>query len=131
LLGGQIQFSFLPPGNTVAHVRAGKLKAIAVPGDQRLKSLPQTPTFSEAGMPGFEVKSWIAMFAPAATPKSIVDRLSAEIAKAVMMPEARDRLAGQGHEPFPKTPEQFGAYLKAEMARVDKVVKAADIKFDP
>lgn len=131
LLGGQIQFSFQPPGNTVAHVRAGKLKAIAVPGDQRLKSLPQTPTFAEAGMPGFEVKSWIAMFAPAATPKAIVDRLAAEIAKAVALPEVHERLAGQGHDPFPKSPEQFGAYLKAEMARVDKVVKAANIKLDP
>jgi tripartite-type tricarboxylate transporter receptor subunit TctC len=130
LLGGQVQFSFQPPGNALPHIKAGKLKAIAVPGDHRIAALPQVPTFAEAGMPGFEVRSWIGMLAPAATPKPIINRLSTELGKILKMPETRDKLALQQHEPFFKPPEQFGEFIKAEMGRVGKVVKAANIKLD-
>jgi tripartite-type tricarboxylate transporter receptor subunit TctC len=131
LLGGQVQFSFQPPGNALPHIKAGKLKAIAVPGDHRVPALPQAPTFAEAGMPGFEVRSWIGMLAPAATPRAILDRLSTELDKILKMPETGDKLVLQQHEPFFKPPGQFGEFIKAEMDRVGKVVKAANIKLEP
>jgi len=131
LLGGQVQFSFQPPGNVLQYVRSGKLKAIAAPGQTRLRALPDVPTFAESGMPGFEVKSWIGILAPARTPKPIIDKLSTDIANILKMPDTREMLINQQHEPFITTPEQFAAFIKAEMERVEKVVKTANIRIEP
>jgi tripartite-type tricarboxylate transporter receptor subunit TctC len=130
LLGGQVHFSFQPPGNVMEHIRNGKLKAIAAPGETRLRALPQLPTFAESGLPGFEVKSWIGLLAPAATPKMIVNKLSTEIAAILKMPDTRDKLLKQEHEPMIMNPEQFAAFIRAEMARVERVIKSANIKIE-
>jgi tripartite-type tricarboxylate transporter receptor subunit TctC len=130
LVGGQVHFSFQPPGNVLQHVRSGKLKAIAAPGQSRLPSLPNVPTFAEAGLPGFEVKSWIGILAPAATPKAIVSRLGAEIANIIKMPDTRDKLLRQEHDPMILGPEEFAAFIRADMARVARIIKTANIKIE-
>jgi tripartite-type tricarboxylate transporter receptor subunit TctC len=130
LVGGQVHFSFQPPGNVLQHVRSGKLKAIAAPGQARLPSLPNVPTFAEAGLPGFEVKSWIGILAPAATPKAIVSRLGAEIANIIKMPDTRDKLLKQEHDPMVLGPEEFAAFIRADMARVARIIKTANIKIE-
>jgi tripartite-type tricarboxylate transporter receptor subunit TctC len=130
LVGGQVHFSFQPPGNVIPHIKSGKLKAIAAPGATRLSALPDVPTFAEAGMPGFEVKSWIGILAPAATPKPIIGKLSTEVEKILKMPDTRDKLLKQEHEPMYLNPEQFAAFIQLEMARVAKVVKSANIKIE-
>jgi tripartite-type tricarboxylate transporter receptor subunit TctC len=114
----------------IPFIRSGKLKAIAAPGQTRLSGLPEVPTFAEAGLPGFEVKSWIGVLAPAATPKAIVNKLSAEIGRIVAMPDTRDKLLKQEHEPMILDSEQFAAFIKSEMARIGKIVKTANIKIE-
>ena len=130
LLGGQVHFSFQPPGNVLAHIKSGKLKAIAARGAARLPSLPQVLTFAEAGLPGFEVKSWIGILAPAATPKVTINKLSMEVARILKMPDTREQLLKQEHEPFISDPEQFAAFMKLEMTRVARIVKTANIKIE-
>ena len=98
--------------------------------DQRSPALPQVPTFTEAGLPGFDVKFWHGVLAPAGTPKAIIDKLSAEIARILNMADIKEKLASQGATPFVSTPEQFGALMKADYARYAKVIKTANIKLE-
>ncbi len=128
LLGGQVQISFQPQSTVTAHVKSGKLKAIGIPGAARSATLPQVPTFAEAGLPGFTVSSWGGILAPAGTPKAITDKLSAEVGRILAMSDIREKLAAQGQEPFVSTPEQFASMIKDEMTRVAKLVKIANIK---
>lgn len=130
LVGGQVQLSFQPPGNVLSYVTSGRLRAIAAPGEARLTSLPDVPTFAEAGLPGFIVKSWIGILAPAATPSAIVNKISADVARILALPDTRDKLMAQGHDPYILNPEQFAAWIKAEMGRVAKVVKEANIRIE-
>jgi len=130
LLGGQVQFSFQPPSNVLAHIKSGRLRIIAIPNDARLAVLPDAPTFAEAGMPGFEVKSWTGVLAPANAPKAIIDKLSAEIGTILALPDIRQKMLDQGIDPYSCTPEQFGALMKAEVARVANTVKIANIKLE-
>jgi len=130
LIGGQVQVLFTTPINVLPHIMSGKLKAIAVSGETRLAALPQVPTFAEAGLPGYDVKGWNAILAPAGTPKNIVERLSVEIGKIVRMPEIKERFDSMGVAPFVSTPEQFGAMMKAETAKWAKVIKTANIKLE-
>ena len=130
VIGGQVQLTFSNPINIVAHIKGGKLKGLAISGAKRSSVLPQVPTFTEAGLPGFEASLWHGVLAPAGTPKGIIDKLSVEIARILAMPEIREKLASQGTEPFTTTPEQFGALLKAELARYTKVIKTANIKME-
>lgn len=130
LLGGQVQLYFSPPINLLPQIKAGKLKAIAISGQSRLSALPQVPTFSEAGLPGFDAKFWQGVLAPAGTPKPIVDKLSSEIARILAMPDISEKLASQGAAPFISTPEQFAALIKADMARYAHVIKTANIKLE-
>jgi tripartite-type tricarboxylate transporter receptor subunit TctC len=88
------------------------------------------PTFTDAGLPGFNAKNWFGVLAPAGTPKAIVDKLSNEIARILALPDIRERLVSQGMEPFISTPEQFGALLKADYALYGKIIKAANIKLE-
>jgi len=130
LLGGQVQFSFQPPGNVLAHIRNGKLKAIAVPLEARLAALPQVPTFAEAGMPGFIVRSWIGILAPARTPRPVIDKIAGDVAKVLKMPDTRELLLKQEHDPMILGPDAFAAFIAKEMERVGRIVKTADIKID-
>ena len=130
LLGGQIQLFFSTPSSMVSYVKSGKLKAVAVTGDTRLSALPNVPTLTESGLSDFDVKGFRGVLAPLATPKVIIDKLAAEIARILTMPDVKEKLASQGMEPFISTPEQFAARMKSDMAKYAQVIKAANIKFE-
>jgi len=123
LLAGQVQlmFSTMPPA--LPHVRAGKLKALAVTSAQRSHTTPELPTIAESGLPGFEAITWYGMATPAGTPKPIVARLNSEVLKLLRLPDVRERMLSQGTEPAGTTPEQFAAYIRAETAKWAKVIK--------
>ncbi len=128
LMGGQVQFHFNTPLNLTPHIKGGKLKAIAVTGKARLASLPQVPTFTEAGLPGLDVREWMGVVAPAGTPKPIVDKLSTEIGKILDTPEVKDAVAKFGMAPIVSTPEQMAALLQADLTKFAMIVKTANIK---
>lgn len=129
LMANDVQMHITPPAIFIPAVKAGKIKALAVGGETRLPSLPQVPTFAEAGLPAYQLKGWYAILAPAATPRNaVIDRLSGEINKALATPELRDRLMSQEMQPFINTPDQFSALIKSETAKFDRIVKTANIK---
>ena len=130
LIGGQVQLYFHSLPSAIPHIKSGKLKPIAVSGENRSPVLPGVPTFSEAGLPGYQATFWHGVLAPAGTPKELIDKLSGEFAKILAMPDIKEKLAGQGVEPFFSTPDQFAALIKADIAKFAKVIKAANIKLD-
>ena len=130
LMGGHIQMFYSVPINVIGHVRSGKLKAIAVTGENRIKALPQMPTFAEAGLPGFDVKTWTGVLAPAGTPKAIVDKLSDEIGALLAKTETRDKLDALGMVAGYRNSPAFGALIQSEIAVYAKVIKAANIRID-
>ena len=131
MLGGQVDFAFAVAPDALAHVKAGKLRAIGVTGAKRAAPLPDVPTLAEAGVPGYEATAWFGYLAPAGTPREIIDRLNAEIAKALESPDVRERLAPGGLSELPGgTPERFGAFIKTEIAKWSKVVKESGAKID-
>ena len=126
VMGGQAQLSFQTPATVLGNVKAGKLKALAISGETPFAD-PKVPTFTQAGLPGFDVELWYGLLAHGGTPKNIVDRLSSEIAKILAMPDFREKVAAQGLEVFVSTPEQYGALLRGESEKFARVVKAAGI----
>lgn len=130
LMGGQVHFMLAIPTNVLAQVKTGRLRAIAVTGETRLRSLPHIPTFTEAGVPGISLKTWHGVGAPAGTPKALLAKLSAEIGRLVALPETREKLDVQGFDPFYNDPEQTMAMLRAELAKFDKLIKAANIRVE-
>ena len=128
LMAGQVQVFFNSPSSTLPYVQQGKLKAIAVTGEKRMPALPKVPTFTESGLPNFDVKSWHGILAPPGTPKAIVDTIANQVAKILAMPDTIEQLASFGLGPFISTPEQFAAMMKSENERYGKVIKAAGIK---
>jgi tripartite-type tricarboxylate transporter receptor subunit TctC len=130
LLGGQINMMFATMPTVLPHVKSGKLKSLAVIGARRSTALPELPTLAEAALPGFEVNNWIALFAPAGTPREIVARLNAEVLKIMQSPEIQQRLPADGARFLPTTPEEFGAFVKSEIAKWAPVLKAAGVKAD-
>jgi len=128
LIGGQVQFMFPNLTAAMPQMKSGKLRALAVTGVQRSQTVPDLPTMQEAGVPGYSVTSWYALFAPGGTPGDILKRLNAETVKAMSAPDMKDRLAGEGAEPSTGTPAQLTAFLKEEIAKWGKVIKAAGIK---
>jgi len=130
LIAGQVQLMFETTVGALPHVRSGKVRALAVSTAKRSAAAPELPTVAESGVPGFDATAWIAMFAPAGTPREIVARLNAEINKGLATQEMRDRLIGLGADPVGGTPEEFGATLKGELAKWAKVVKESGAKID-
>jgi len=128
LLAGQVQLASMGLPVAVPHVQSGKLKAIAVTGAARSPLLPDVPTVSEAGLPGFEVTSWYGVFGPAGLPADIVAKLNSEIGSAVTAAEVKERLAALGAEPSVKSPDQFGRYVRQEITKWAKVVKDSGAK---
>ena len=128
LMAGQVQVFFNSPSSTLPYVQQGKLKAIAVTGEKRMTALPKVPTFTEPGLPNFDIKSWHGILAPPGTAKPIVDTIANEVAKILAMPDTIEQLASFGLGPFISTPEQFAAMMKSENERYGKVIKAAGIK---
>jgi tripartite-type tricarboxylate transporter receptor subunit TctC len=128
LLGGQIQMMFNNLAPSVAQVKAGKLRALAVTGEKRSSAAPDVPTMAEAGYPGVVFNLWVGLFAPVGTPADIIAKLNAETVKAGQSREVRERLAGEGTEPYTTSPSQMADIMRNETATWAKVVKAADIK---
>jgi tripartite-type tricarboxylate transporter receptor subunit TctC len=129
LLAGQILLGFDTLAS-LAHVKAGRLKALAISTAARSPLLPDVPTVAEAGVPGYETSSWNGIVLPAGTPKSIVLRLNAEIFKALAIADVRDRMQANGNTPKPTTPEAFGAIIRQERARWGKVLRDAGIQVE-
>jgi tripartite-type tricarboxylate transporter receptor subunit TctC len=128
VLSGEVTFGF---GNLVSlmpHVQSRQLRALAVTSAKRIAAAKDLPTVAEAGLKGYEYVTWYGVLAPAATPKEIVARLSAELAKIVRQPDMRERLSGEGGEAVGSTPEEFAAYLKTEMESSAKLVKIANLR---
>jgi tripartite-type tricarboxylate transporter receptor subunit TctC len=126
-MAGRLSFTFDSAAIQLPQVRTGKIKAIAVTGARRLASLPDVPTVSESGFPGFEYWSWMGICAPGGTPKDIVSRLNRTIVAILGTPQAREWFAAQGGEPKGDTPEEFAAFIKLEYEKWGKVVRAAGI----
>jgi tripartite-type tricarboxylate transporter receptor subunit TctC len=129
LLGGQTAMIFATMPTVLPHVRAGKLRALAVLGASRAPALPDVPTMGES-VPGFEVSNWIGLFGPAGMPPAIVARLNTEVQKIMRSPEIEKRLESEGAKFVPMTPEQFAAFQKAEIAKWAKTIKDANIKVE-
>jgi tripartite-type tricarboxylate transporter receptor subunit TctC len=128
LLAGTVKLTIDPPNTYISHVKAGKLKALAVTGKNRLRSLPDVPTFAEQGMPEFDARTWYGLLAPAGTPSEVVHKISASVNEILALPEMKDKLAALELETLPSSPEQFQAYLRTETEKFTRVVKAANIK---
>ena len=128
MLSGRTQMSFLSGGSVSAQMRSQKLRALAVASPTRSKLTPELPTMIESGVPGFVVTQWHALLAPRGTPRPIVDRLYAEVAKAVARPEVASRLALDGTEPVASSPKDFAVFLRAERDQWAKVVQTAKIQ---
>ncbi len=130
LISGQVQLFFLGVISAQSQIKGGRLRAIGVTGAKRSKALSEVPTVAESGVPGFEVVSWYGFFAPAGTPRAIVMRVNADVKKVLALPDMQERFTAEGADVSPGTPEQFAAYIKDEMAKWAKVVKASGAKPD-
>ncbi len=128
LLGGQIQLVFATAATAVPQIKAGKIRGIAATTLARASVMPELPTIAESGLPGFDANNWYGIVVPARTPKTIIARLNAETVKALNAPDLKALFQTQGLDPAPGTPEQFGAYIKSEIARWAKIIKAAGAK---
>lgn len=130
LLGAQVDLTFGTPPPYMPFIQSGKLRALAVTGTTRVSSLPGVPTAAEAGLPKLDATSWFGVFAPAKTPKPIIDKLTAEIAKVMATPAFKQKAAGLGATGDYLNPQQLTDYSKSELARWAQVVKAAKIEAD-
>ena len=130
LISGQVQVMFDNLPSSLPQIKAGKLRAIAVTSLKRAPALPDVPTISESGLPGFEASSWFGVLAPAGTPPAVITRLNAEVDKWLQTPEAKEQLLAQGAQAAGDTPEQFAAFIRSETGKWAKVVKASGAKVD-
>lgn len=130
LFSGQVSLQFTSMPAVLPHVKTGKLKGIAVGSPKRSPAAPDIPTVAEAGVPGFEYVAWYGLFAPAATPQGIISQINTQVVKALSDRDLSQRLASQGAEPSPGTPEGLAKYLREDHERWKKVIKAANIRLD-
>jgi tripartite-type tricarboxylate transporter receptor subunit TctC len=129
LISGNVTFMFANSLSVLPHVQSGRLRALAVTSIKRTATTPALPTLAET-YPGFESATWFALFAPAGTPREIIMRLNAAVNKAVQMPDVREKFVAQGAETLSGSPEQVAAYVKSEVAKWAKVVKASGAKVE-
>ncbi|MBI4190594.1 MAG: tripartite tricarboxylate transporter substrate binding protein [Betaproteobacteria bacterium] len=129
-MSGEVDLVISSTASVVALVKSGKLRAIAVTGLRRFSELPEIPTVSEAGVPGYAVNGWYGILAPAGTPRDIINKLNAEIAKAVQHPATKERYASMGVEPVTGSPQEFGALLRSETEKWSRVIKSAGVRLD-
>jgi tripartite-type tricarboxylate transporter receptor subunit TctC len=128
LLGGQVALMAPNLLTALPHIKAGKLRALGVTSARRSDALPEVPALAEAGLPGYEASQWYGVLAPAGTPPQIVSRLHAEIVRALREPDVKDRLAADGAEAVGSSPEEFAAFIRAELAKWAQVASAAGIR---
>jgi tripartite-type tricarboxylate transporter receptor subunit TctC len=130
VLAGQVQVFISTPPSVMGHVLSGKLKALAVTGKTRHPQLPQVPTASEAGLPGFELESWVALYVASGTPKEVVQKLSQEVKRSMEAPDTKQRADAAGVEVRYLTPENTTKLLERDTISWAKAIKAGNIKFD-
>lgn len=130
VLGGQIPLGVVDVPSALSNVKAGKIKALAVTTSRRISVAPEIPTFTEAGVPGYESIGWFGAVAPAGTPAPIISRLNAEMAAALAAPEVRERVLAAGVEPLTDTPQEFAAFIRAENRKWAEVIKSAKVKVE-
>jgi tripartite-type tricarboxylate transporter receptor subunit TctC len=130
LIGGRIQLMFDNLASSLAQMRAGKVRALAVTTAKRTSLAPELPTIAESGLPGFDVSTWFGVFAPAKTPQPVVDRLYTEFTRALAMPEVREKMVNLGAEPVGSRPAEFAAYIRSEAEKYARVIKASGAKAD-
>ncbi len=128
LMAGNVQVLIVSLPSVTGQMKSGRLRALGVTSAKRTSYMPELPTIAESGLPGYESSLWWGMFAPAKTPKPVIDRLNAEVHKAIASPEMKKLYVEFGAEPAPTTPEAFSAMVKTEIAKWAKVVKDANIK---
>jgi len=127
LFGEALDFAWANPSTARSHMQAGKMKALAIAGTRRLSTLPSVPTFTEQGFHGFDIDSWIGVYAPAKTPQPVVDAWVAALREITAMPDVAARLTGFGLEPLGSTPMQFADRYKADYPRIAELIKAAGV----
>ncbi len=130
LIGGQITFMFADALAAAPQMKAGKLRGLAVSSPKRFALVPDLPTIAESGVPGFSAVGWTGLLAPAGTPQPIVRKLNSEVVRVLPLPEVKDKLAGDGSEFGKNTPEEFSVFIKQEIAKWAKVVKASGARAD-
>ena len=128
VISNQVQVHFSGVSIVLPHIKSGRMRALAVPSARRSPLLPEVPTMAEAGVPGFEWRTWAAIGVPVGTPKAIVERLTVEVVKAVNAPDVREKLIAQGLEPFGSPPEQVTQWTQAGLVRMKDIVKRAGIR---
>jgi tripartite-type tricarboxylate transporter receptor subunit TctC len=130
LLAGQIDLMFAPSQTVISHVKGGKLKALAVTGSRRSETLPDLPTVAEAGLPGYIAVGWFGLLAPAATPATVVGKLSADANRVLAEAEIRAKMQALGADPGGNTPEEFARFIQADQAKWSKLMREAGIKVE-
>jgi tripartite-type tricarboxylate transporter receptor subunit TctC len=130
LLGGQAQVMFANISDVITHVKAGKLRALAVTTAKRSAIAPELPTLAESALPGFEVSTWQAVLAPAGTPREVVQRLNAEIVKAMAVPEMKEKFLSFGTDAATSTPDELGRFLASEVSKIGRIAKEVGAKND-
>lgn len=130
VLAGDVQMTIVDTPPLVPQIKAGRVRALAVTSSKRAASMPDLPTLSEAGVPGYDMALWIGVFAPAGTPHEVAAKLNAEVVRIVNLADVRERLAAMGVDPLGNTSEQMAEWIKGEIARFGPVVKAANIRAD-
>ena len=130
LMGGQVQASFQTPIVSIPFIKSGKMKALAVSGDNRLSAVPNVPTFNEAGLRGFNPSTWYGIVAPAETPRPIIEKLANELKRIAGTPEFKEKLAGLGLDPLYMPSAQFVELIRTDMAKFGRIIKASNIKLE-
>jgi tripartite-type tricarboxylate transporter receptor subunit TctC len=128
LLGGQVNVMFADVAALLPHIKSGKLKALGIGSAKRFEGLPEVPTIAESGVPGFEAGGFLGLVAPAGTPRAVIDQLNAAARKSLAMPDVHERLLALASPPMGGTPEEFAAYMKREVDKWARVIRAAHIK---
>ena len=130
LISGQVQLMFESTNSIAPHVKAGRVRALAVTGERRASSLPEVPTLIEAGVPGYEVNAWSGIITTAGVPRAVLDRLNAAVNRAILVPETKERLAQLGSEGGGGTPEEFAALIRRDSAKWAEVVRRSGARID-
>jgi tripartite-type tricarboxylate transporter receptor subunit TctC len=130
VISGQVQTMFANTLSVLPHIKSGRLRSVAIGSAKRSAATPDIPTFDESGVKGFEAITWFGMLAPTGTPREVIQRVNAEINKAVASPEVREKLIAQGADPFTMTPQEFKKFFSAEVARWARIVKAAGVTLE-